>query len=165
MSVTNGELANASTFNTSFMSREADTSTVAKVGLLDADTAASGPTIANLQKAVNQALTLAPVIDAIAAGGQITLSAASISMERRRVKGTPGDITMNALPFLGGPFLDGKTVRLTGVDAAAKVTLTNNDAAGGVLFNGGSVELGLFDSVALEYYLAQDRWIELGRNS
>ena len=62
-------------------------------------------------------------------------------------------------------FLDGKTVRLTGVDAAAKVTLTNNDAAGGVLFNGGSVELGLFDSVALEYYLAQDRWIELGRNS
>lgn len=52
MSVSNGELANETTFNTSFMSREIDTGTVGKVDLSNTDPL-SGTAIVNLQKNIN----------------------------------------------------------------------------------------------------------------
>lgn len=52
MSVTNGELANQNTFNTSFMSREVDTDTVGKVDLLN-PAAPSGPSVLNIQRFAN----------------------------------------------------------------------------------------------------------------
>lgn len=53
MSVTNGELANENTFNTSFMSRETDTDTVGILSLLNTSPASLAQ-ISNLQKYVNQ---------------------------------------------------------------------------------------------------------------
>lgn len=52
MSVTDGDKGNAATFNSSYMSREVDTSTAAKIDLLDAD-AASGTTVTNVQRELN----------------------------------------------------------------------------------------------------------------
>jgi hypothetical protein len=56
MSVVNGQIADQNTFNTAFMSRTApNTSTIAKVGLLDPDQPESGLPINNAQKAINKA--------------------------------------------------------------------------------------------------------------
>lgn len=52
MSVSDGENANASNFNSAFMSREINTDTVGQLGLLNVD-AASGTTITNLQRQLN----------------------------------------------------------------------------------------------------------------
>jgi hypothetical protein len=52
MSVSDGNLANQSTFNSSFMSREVDTTTVGKVDLLNA-VPASGANVINIQKFIN----------------------------------------------------------------------------------------------------------------
>ena len=53
MPVSNGQVANANTFNQAFMDRQADTSTVGKVDLLDPDSGNSGPTISNIQREIN----------------------------------------------------------------------------------------------------------------
>lgn len=53
MSVANGESANATNFNNSFMSRETDTSTVGKVDLNDPDSGTSGATVENVQRSLN----------------------------------------------------------------------------------------------------------------
>jgi len=52
MTVANGQIANASTFNAAFISRTADTSTVGKLSLLNVATE-SGATVANIQRTVN----------------------------------------------------------------------------------------------------------------
>jgi len=52
MTVSNGELANQNTFNTSFCSRENDTNTVGKFDLQNA-AAVSGPDLINLQRIIN----------------------------------------------------------------------------------------------------------------
>jgi hypothetical protein len=52
MSVSNGQIANASTFNTAFMSRTADTDTLGKVDLINV-AAASGSTVTNVQRELN----------------------------------------------------------------------------------------------------------------
>lgn len=52
MSVSNGQLANETTFNNAFISRTVDTSTVGKLDLLNV-AAASGATISNIQRALN----------------------------------------------------------------------------------------------------------------
>ena len=50
MSVSNGQLGDANTFNTSFMSREVDTSTVGKIDLNNAGSAS----IVDVQAVINQ---------------------------------------------------------------------------------------------------------------
>lgn len=52
MSVSNGQLANQTTFNNAFMSRTVDTSTVGRINLANA-LAVSGPTITNVQRELN----------------------------------------------------------------------------------------------------------------
>jgi hypothetical protein len=52
VSVSNGQLANETTFNTGLMSRTDDTSTVGKLDLLNSD-ALSGGTISNIQRLLN----------------------------------------------------------------------------------------------------------------
>lgn len=52
MSVTNGQIANQTTFNNAFMSRTVDTSTVGKVDLNNA-AAVSGTAIVNVQRELN----------------------------------------------------------------------------------------------------------------
>lgn len=52
MTVSNGQLANQTTFNSSFMSREIDTDTVGKVDLLNADSL-SGASVINSQRVIN----------------------------------------------------------------------------------------------------------------
>ena len=52
MTVSNGQLANQTTFNSSFMSREIDTDTVGKVDLLNADSL-SGASLINTQRIIN----------------------------------------------------------------------------------------------------------------
>jgi len=56
-SVSNGQLANATTFNNAFMSRTSDTSTTGRIDLNNALTA-SGSTLANTQRALNALFAL-----------------------------------------------------------------------------------------------------------
>lgn len=57
MSVNNGQTADENTFNNAFISRTQDSSTIAKVSLLDPDSGSSGPTITNTQKTINDNIT------------------------------------------------------------------------------------------------------------
>lgn len=52
MTVSNGQLANQTSFNTAFMSRTVDTDTIGKVGLVDTDVV-SGTGIDNAQRELN----------------------------------------------------------------------------------------------------------------
>ncbi len=56
MSVSNGQIANQTTFNTAFLSRTDDSATVAKIDLLDTDPT-SGADIANIQREINGVAT------------------------------------------------------------------------------------------------------------
>lgn len=164
MGVNNGDLADQTQFNASFMDREADTSTIGRVGLLSPNVAVSGPTIPDAQLKINQAKYYAHTsIDALGVGASIPLSSKS-DFERRSVKSTGGTVMLAGVLFGAGPFVDGQRVRVTGVDATDKVQLQNFDSAGGTLLNGAAVELGLFDSIEFEYYLTFDRWVEMRRN-
>lgn len=51
--VKDGELGDETNFNSSYMDREVDTDTIGVVDLLNVATAASGPTISNIQRAIN----------------------------------------------------------------------------------------------------------------
>lgn len=53
MSVSNGQLANQTTFNNAFVSRLVDTSTVGKLDLNNSVIADSGPTVTNVQRHIN----------------------------------------------------------------------------------------------------------------
>lgn len=54
MSVTNGQPANAATFNAAFLSRTTDSDTTAKIDLLNSDLVNSGPTLLNIQREMNK---------------------------------------------------------------------------------------------------------------
>jgi len=54
MSVTNGQIANQTTFNNAFMSRTANTTTVGVVGLNNVSDPNSGAAVANSQQAINE---------------------------------------------------------------------------------------------------------------
>ncbi len=58
MSVTNGQQADADTFNDAFMSKTADSETTGLVGLSNTAVVASGAAIVNLQRAVNLVMSV-----------------------------------------------------------------------------------------------------------
>jgi hypothetical protein len=164
MTVANGQLANAPTFNTSFLSREEDSNTVGKIDLDNTDPE-SGPAVENVQLQLNLALPTAPVIDAISPGGALTLDEFSM-YERRRVRGAAGAITMADLAFGTGPFRDGKRIRLMGYHATQTVRL--DDSSGdtdGIKINGGSVVLALHDIAEFDYDLDNRLWVLAVRNN
>lgn len=164
MSVNNGELADQNNFNGSFISREVDSTTAAKLGLLDPDSANSGPTIANLQKAVNQSQVVTSVTQLIAAAGIIAINGLNIT-QKVRVRGNGGPVTTAAAPFGGlGTWPDGMRVRIQGMDNFDTVTIQNQDVANGILLRDASVTLKLYDILEAEWDSVLQRFLEVTRN-
>ncbi len=62
MTVANGQIANAATFNNAFVSRTIDTDLVGKFDLKNADTAVSGVNIVNVQKNINALYSLLGIV-------------------------------------------------------------------------------------------------------
>lgn len=165
MSVNNGELADENNFNSSFLSSEVESSTVAKLNLNDPDSANSGPTISNIQRRLNEnKIEVDALTTNLAASGTVSLNIINMN-EKKRVQGASGAITMSNTPFgTGGDWPDGKLVRLQGMSNTNTVTLPANDAANGALLRDGSVTLRLYDIIILEWDAVLDRWLEHYRN-
>ena len=165
MSVNNGELADDNNFNSSFMSKEIDSATVAKVDLNDPDAGASGPLVSNLQRRVNEnKIEVDALTTNLTGGAAVGLNIVNMS-EKKRVQGSGGPITMSTTPFgTLGTWPDGKLVRLQGMSDTNTVTLSANDAANGALLRDGSVTLRLYDIIILEWDAVVNRWLEHYRN-
>jgi hypothetical protein len=160
--VSDGEKANANTFNTSFMSRESNTDTTGIVSLLNTDPA-SGPTISNLQAAINSATAITFGNESITAGGTVSIGDENL-YERRTISGTPGPVTAAGVLFGTGPFNDAKTIRLVGNSDTSTVKVVTSDVTDGVVLRGTGYTMRLGDILDLEYNLTRRRWIEVNRS-
>jgi len=145
------------------LSRLTNSDTIAKVDLLNAE-AASGPSIINVQKAINNKTYKTYVVQQVSAGGTIS-SDITIGLQYRRIEGLTGAVTLSGTPFgaVGG-WVDGMVIKLVGTSDANKVTLVNSDSANGAILNG-TMELGKYSIIELIWDAVLVRWIETGRNS
>jgi hypothetical protein len=99
-------------------------------------------------------------VQSIASAGQIAL--ASSPDQVLKVQGDAGAQSASNTPF-SGTSIDGQIIRLEGQDSTNTLTVTNNDAPGGCILNGGAT-LGKYDTLTLRYDSTDDRYIEQGRN-
>lgn len=97
----------------------------------------------------------------ISSGGIIPI--ASKNLQRHRVKGDVGDITLSTTPFGNTNLLDGMIVRLFGSDATKKVSINESDIDYGVILNG-DCEIPYRGIIEFEYDLINKRWIECFRS-
>jgi len=162
MTVANGELANQTTFNVSFMSREADTDTIGKVDLLNGDTA-SGASITNLQKEVNNKSFKPFAAQAISGGGTVTTSG-TLGMQRRKVISSGGALTASVTPFAGVDiWIDGLQIMLLGTSNTDTLAFVHNDADFGMILNG-DIILSKFSQLTVQWDKSELRWFEVTRN-
>lgn len=163
MSVANGELADANNINTALVSREVDSSMAGVIGLLNA-APTSGPTIANIQRAINQSQVVTSLTQSLNAGGQIAINDLNMT-QKVRVQGNAGAVALSNTPFgNAGTWPDGMRVRVQGMNVSNTVTISNQDIAFGVLLRDGSVTLKLYDIIELEWDSVLQRFLEINRN-
>lgn len=94
---------------------------------------------------------------------QIALSIVSgDAIQKWRVQGNVGAITMSTTPF-SGVVADGTEIKIIGNDNTNTVEFTNNDIAGGCILNGNAILLKYY-FITLVYDAALDRYIEKSRN-
>lgn len=81
-----------------------------------------------------------------------------------RVQGNSGAVTLSSTPFGSSAPAAGTVIVLIGNHNDNTVTISNNDAAKGVILRGnaGSVTLGKYDSLKVIYNSSLDRFIEMG---
>lgn len=164
MSVSDGQNANASTFNTAFVSKTSDSTVTSKINLSSSD-AASGDDITDAQLAINQLTFKTYANEAISAGGEIS-STTLKGLQARRVSGSGAARTASTTPFGStGGWVDGTVIRLIGTDNSNTLSITSTDSAKGAVLNGSSVTLKKDDSLDLQYDSSRDRWIEVSRNT
>ena len=160
MSVSDGNIANQGTFNSSFLSREIDTDTIGKMGLLNV----GSPTIADVQLELNKSIIVSSTVQTINAGGIITINSIN-KIQKVRVKSSGGTLILANAPFGGaGTWLDSTRIRIWGDDATNKCKILTQNIANGILFRDASVTLGLYDMVEVEWDNIALRFLEVGRN-
>jgi len=141
VSVNNGEQANATTFNTSFLSKEVDSQTIAKV---DLNRAGSGTQITDAQQSINDNIDLLVIVGIyittanqdITNGGTIDLSDKRLQV--LKVTGFGGPVQAQSDPFSSTP-ADGTMIRLEGQSDTNTVKIIYKDIAGGAILNGDAV--------------------------
>lgn len=99
---------------------------------------------------------------ALTGGGTITISLTD-GAQSIRVQGSGAAVTLSNTPFGTSAPLDGGVYILVGNSNTNTVTLVNNDAAKGCILNG-TVTLGKYDSIYLEYRSDFDRFFEVSRS-
>lgn len=160
MSVSNGQKGNQTTFNNAFGSKTSS-STINSVWTLNE--AGSGGAIANMQQQINNNSNQVVATQDIAANGTIS-SNDNRSFQKRRVQGTPGNVTASGTPFgSGGTWDDGIVIELMGMDDTKKVKILHNDVDYGIILNG-DINLGEFDTLTVEWVSSKLRWVERSRS-
>ena len=163
MSVSNGQPANQSTFNTAFVSRTAaQTDTASKLDLLNTDTA-SGPSITNVQATLNGSKITVNVSESIVSNGEITI-ADILGNQTVQVQGDSGAQVASSTPF-GNAFTipDGAVIKVVGQDDTNTLQLLHNDADYGCILNGNAT-LFRFDVLELIWNQSELRFIEANRS-
>jgi len=163
MTVANGQVANQDTFNNAFPSKTSDDAIPSKWNLTNVD-AASGDSITNLQKTVNEANSKNYAIESISAGNEITIDLVK-GTQNRLIQSDSGVENLSITPFgnVGG-WKDGTEVRLFGGSATNRPVLSHNDNSYGAILNG-NMELGLYDGITLVWFESLLRWVEITRNN
>jgi len=147
MAIIDGQAVNAAVTNAAFMSKTNDSSTVGKVGLLNADVI-SGDNITNLQKELNEKTFTAYSVQAVAAAATIDVQDYK-GLQARTVIGSPGAVTVSTTPF-GNSFIlpSGTIVAVSGADNTNTVKITHNDINYGcLLFGDADLEAGFIVSL------------------
>lgn len=164
MAVSNGQIANQTTFNNAFPSKTVDDQVPSKWDLTNGD-AESGENVVNLQKAVNEASSKNYTIQQISSGGTIDTDKVK-GVQNRLVQSDGGDVTISSTPFgAAGGWKDGTEIRIVGGSNTNRIILEHSDVAFGVILNG-NITLGLYNAVTLIWFEGLQRWIEIiPRNS
>jgi hypothetical protein len=124
VSVSNGQVANATTFNNAFVSKSADSTTT---GVVTLDAAASGATIANTQLKINNLQTDVDAVEASLAGIESDIDAIEASITAL----TTDDITEGTNQYftderaqdaVGGALTDTSTIDFTYNDGSNQIT-------------------------------------------
>lgn len=124
------------------------------------DNSTSNGTWAVLSTAAAGGIYSVVTTQTIAGGGTVTLTTAAA--QYIPVAGSGGAVTLSTTPFASNPS-DGTQITLEGTSNTNTVSLTNNDANGGVILNG-DVTLGQYDTITLVYRQSLLRFVETGRN-
>lgn len=159
MTVKNGQRANETNFNTSFMSREEDTSTIGKLGLEEANSS----TISDAQLEINKNMRKGFSTESISASGTVQTNTENMD-QVRRVQGDGAAVTLSSTPFGGaGGWPTGTIVRVIGQSDTNTVTIEHSDEDYGAMLNGNATLKQFF---ILELMWDNDalRWIERVRN-
>jgi hypothetical protein len=161
VSVTNGQIANETTFNNAFISRTVDSSTVGQLDLLNAD-AESGASILNIQRGINSLFSAVGMVgdedfDFVPAWTHSDVGASDDTVIERvdtltlqfdltnghKHDGTDGDGGVIDVNDLTGARLEGYWTRLTnltGVSGTSTVVTTNTVIAAGQESSGSTVK-------------------------
>ena len=163
MAVSNGQVANQDTFNNAFPSKTNDDIIPVKYNLTNTD-AASGDSLINLQKVVNEASVKVYATEQISSGGNISIDNVK-GVQVRRIVSDGGDVTLSSTPFgNSGGWADGTRIQVVGGDNTNRCTLVFSDTDYGcILF--GDFTPDKWHSVTLVWIEDELRWLEVGRNS
>lgn len=175
MSVSDGQIAKADTFNEAFTSKIQDNGLAGKLNLLRPgidpvfDTQDVINTliaqVAQLQSDITSATGGYKVIDQTALADNTAIVIEGLKALFVKVSGDTGAVTLPSTPFGVDTslFKDGQTIRLYGTSDTNHVTINHNDVDHGVFLNGQSCTLKLGMQIELIYDLTNKRFIEVSR--
>lgn len=159
MTVLNGQKANQTQFNSSFMSREEDTSTVGKVVLENSGSS----TVSDAQLQINKNTRQSSSTESIAASGTVSTNTEKLD-QVRPVQGDGAAVTTSGTPFgNSGGWPTGTIIRLVGKSDSNTVKIEHNDSDYGAMLNGDAT-LKKFFILELMWDNNALRWIERIRN-
>lgn len=171
MTIQDGQLGNANVTNAAFLSKTDETATntaTGVIGLNNTSDSESGPSIANIQKAINENSNSFRVVQSISASGQIDVDE-RIMNHLLLVVGDGGDIVTSTTPFNpenGGSFQDGTIITVIGTNDSQRVRINNVAVATDVTVQNGDANLAL--NFCITYMRVTiggtSYWLERSRN-
>lgn len=135
--ITNGQLANQTSFNNAFVSRTVDTSLVGKLGLLNTD-AASGATVANSQRELNALWSFI--------GGVLDQVKTYVPTWASNVFGNADDSIVAKIEAIDAGFAANGSQAFR----AAKVALDNGLASATIVFSSPWVDANFIPAIVIE---------------
>jgi len=171
LSVNDGQDVSASICNAAYLSKTA-TSGNTSTGIINlTNTAtASGASITNVQKIINQESNSFRVVQTVTASGTITVDE-RIKNHTVLVVGDATNVTASTTPFAAenaGSFLNGTEITVIGTNQSQKVTIPNNTSAvTDRVISNGDAELGAYYSITYMRVTISGTsfWLEKCRNS
>ena len=192
MSVSNGQLANATTFNNAFVSKSSDSTVTGTITQENASVLKEISTPATPVSGygkiyfkadgklyqMNDAGVESEVGSGAGGGGGWTsdsslsladgdqiATSSTIQLQKWRVRAaTSAGAVLSVVPFATTPTQDGTTIRLVRDSDENFVSIENYDASGGCILNGSPAQLFKYHLIDLMWDATMQRWIEISRN-